>query len=71
MKNKLEIEGKLEFANDNQRRFAFFERHEIAAAHLPLDHKTAVFEEAFDGKVERTFQSLTPANESLHCRGRL
>ena len=67
LKNKLEIEGKLEFANDDQRRFAVFERHEIAAAHLPFDHKTAVLEEAFDGKIESAFHSRTPADELLYC----
>ena len=71
MKNELEIEGKLEFANDDQRRFAFFERYEIAAAHLPFDRKAAVFEEAFDGKIESAFQSRTPADESLDCRRRV
>ena len=67
MKNELEIEGKLEFANYDQRRFALFERYEIAAAHLPFDHKTTVFEETLDGKIERTFQSRTPINESSNC----
>jgi hypothetical protein len=71
LKNELEIEGKLEFADDDQRRFAAFERDEIAAANLPFDRKAAVFEEAFDGKIERALQSRTPADESLYCRRRV
>jgi hypothetical protein len=70
LKNELEIEGKLQFANYDQWRFAFFERYEIAAAHLPFDHKTTSFEEALDGKIERAFQSRTPADESSCCQRR-
>ena len=67
MKNKLEIEGKLQFSNYDQRHFAFIERDEIAAADLPFDHKTTAFEELLDGKIERAFQSRPPINESFDC----
>ena len=70
MKNELEIEGKLQFPDHDQRRFAFFERDEIAAADLPFDRKTTVFEEALDGQIERAFQSRTPADESSCCQRR-
>jgi hypothetical protein len=68
LKNELEIEGELQFANYDQWRFASFERYEIAAAHFPFDQETKVFEEALDGQIERAFQSRTPADESPCCQ---
>jgi hypothetical protein len=57
LQHQLQIEGELQLADDDERSAVRAERDQIAMADLSLDGKAKAFEETFDGKVERGFQT--------------
>ncbi len=53
LENEFEIEGKLELADDDDRRFRIAEPDEIARADLTLDDIAGGFEKSLDRQIER------------------
>ena len=49
LQDKLEVEGKLQFADDNDRRVVTAQRDKVTAPDLPFDGEAKFFEITFDG----------------------
>src|SRR5207237_6848800 len=56
LQEEFEIEREFQFADHHHRRIAVRQPDDIAATDLALDGEAELFEEAFDGKVERSLQ---------------
>jgi len=57
LQQQFKIEGQLQFADHNDRWIAAAQAHQIATANLALDDEAALFQEAFDGQIQRGFQA--------------
>src|ERR1700726_4826481 len=67
LQDQLEVEGKLQFSDHNDRGVVAVQRHEVATADFALDREAEVFEEAFDGKVKRGFQGGSSVAYATQC----
>ena len=59
LQDHFEGEGELQLADDDRGRLTAVQRHQIAAAHLPLDLETQFLEEALDRQIEARFQGAS------------
>ena len=67
LQDEIEVEAKLQFADDDDGRLIAFDAEKIAAPDLALDAIAEIFEKPLDGYVEATFQAAFPSIFRAPC----